>query len=321
MGESIAKFKYKTYIYILECYNTTLLNKGYPIIQNKLTLLEQFRLFCKNNNPKDMEEAIEYFTVFGGLDVKVDTSIPLLTLIENLILNKYKYLRNDISKLTEGDNLFHSILTAISLSDRRTNAAFKRANVSFDEGIDCVDELCDLKVLSLETTVRLHPNQFDEEEVSEKVLFTAPFLRFWFAFVSPLFQGIKNKEYAEFYERYNNRKKEFTQLIFEQLCHEFMKNSFPTESIKKTKRYWDEIYELDLYAKTQSGKIIVGSCKYTESKVSKKELTKLHDTCFELDIRPDIVVLFSKKGFSNELKGLKGEHLKLYTVKSLKSLL
>lgn len=284
-------------------------------------MAEQFKLFCEQNKPKDMEQAIAYFTIFGGTDIKLDMNLPITTLIETHILNQYKYLRNDISKLTDGDALFHSILTACALSDRRTNAAFKRVNVSFDEGIDCIDELCDLKILSLETTVRLHPNQFDEDSVSEKTLFVSPFLRFWFAFVSPLFQGIKNGEYAEFYERFKNREHEFSDLIFEQLCHEYIKTALPNEVIKKTKRYWDEEYELDLYAKTQSGKIIVGSCKYSDSKISKKELTKLQECCFELGIEPSIIALFSKKGFSSELKSLKSDTLKLYTVKSLKALL
>ncbi|WP_128996547.1 DUF234 domain-containing protein [Candidatus Marinarcus aquaticus] len=311
------KLQRKTYL----CYNIKYLNKGYIIKFHTLPIEEQFKLFCEQNRPKDMEQAIAYFTVFGGTDVVLDMNLPLTTLIETHILNQYKFLRNDISKLTDGDALLHSILSACALSDRRTNAAFKRANVSFNEGIDCVDELCDMKLLTLETTVRLHPNQFDDENVSEKVLFVSPFLRFWFAFISPLFKGIKEGDYSEFYERFKNREQEFSDLIFEQLCHAYIKNCFTQESIKKTKRYWDDEYELDLYAKTQSGRIVIGSCKYRDSKVSKKELTRLHEVCEDLDFTPDITVLFAKKGFSSELKSLKGEHLKLFTTKSLKALL
>ena len=31
-----------------------------------------------------MQVAIQYFTVFGGLDIKIDTTKPILELIENI---------------------------------------------------------------------------------------------------------------------------------------------------------------------------------------------------------------------------------------------
>jgi len=37
-------------------------------------------------------------------------------------------------------------------------------------------------------------------------------------------------------------------------------------------------------------------------------------------MKADIFVIFSKRGFSNELKSLKGENLKLFTVKNFKKL-
>ena len=38
-----------------------------------------------------METAIKYFTIFGGLDIEIDTTMPLKELIEKEILNKYSY--------------------------------------------------------------------------------------------------------------------------------------------------------------------------------------------------------------------------------------
>ena len=84
--------------------------------------------------------------------------------------------------------------------------------------------------------------------------------------------------------------------------------------------YWDNKIELDIYAKTKSGKTIVGSCKYTNSKVKKSELTRLQEICANAKIEADIFVLFSKSGYSNELKSLKGENLKLFTIKNFKKL-
>lgn len=284
------------------------------IILNTLTLQKQFSAFCAKNQPKDMEEAINYFTVFGGLDIKIDTSVPLLELIQKHILKEYKYLRNDISRLSGGENLAHLILSGIAMGDRRTNSAFKRAKISFDEGIKVVDELCNLGVLKLETP-------FGQKDVPEKALFTSPFVRFWFAFISPLFKGIKEGDYAEFTTRFKNREEEFSNLIFEQLSHELLKEIFEEDKIYNIGRYWDTKLEIDVVAKTKSGTIIAGVCKYTNAKVKKSELTKLQENCKEAGIKPDIFVFFTKKGYTNELKALKCDTLKLLTCRNFKLLL
>lgn len=303
-------------------HNFKKITKGFPIISNNQPILEQFQRFCEKNNPKDLESALNYFAVFGGLDVKIDMTKPLRSLIIRHILNDYYEIQEYIGKLTKNSAPFHKVLTGIALGDRRTNSAFKRADIDYEEGIEVIYELEELEVITTETALDHLTSSFEENDVSDKLLFTTPFLRFWFAFVSPLYRGIKREEYDECFERFNNYQAEFMGLIFEQLCHEYIKVTFKDDAIEEIGRYWDEDKnELDLIAQTESGKVIVGSCKYTNSKVKKNELTRLKDICAKLEIVPDYVILFSKKGFTNELKSEKGKSLKLYTVKSLKTLI
>lgn len=164
-------------------------------------------------------------------------------------------------------------------------------------------------------------NLFEENESADKLSFKTPFLRFWFAFVSPLYRGIKREAYDEFYERFANYQNEFMGYMFEQLCHEYIKVTFKDDPIEETGRFWDDKGELDLLAETKSGKIIVGSCKYSNQKIKKNEINRLKEICERLELVPDFVILFAKKGYTNELKALKNESLKLYTAKSLKALL
>ena len=267
-----------------------------------------------------METALNYFAVFGGLDIKVDTSKPLGKLIERHILNDYYEIQDYISKLTKNSLPYYKVLTGIALGDRRVNSAFKRSDMDFDEGVKALYELEELEIISTETSIDHITNKFEENEVADKLLFTAPFLRFWFAFVSPLYRGIKRNEYDEFFERFGNYNSEFMQLVFEQIAHEYTKELFKDDKIEEIGRYWDEEDEINLIGETESGKIIVGTCKYTNSKMKKTEITKLKELCEKLEIVPDHVILFAKKGFTNELKSLKGNGVKLFTVKSLKSL-
>jgi hypothetical protein len=145
-------------------------------------------------------------------------------------------------------------------------------------------------------------------------------MRFWFAFISPLFKGIRDGDYSEVEKRFTNRESEFVQLPFVELTHELLKMSFDDDKLVEISRYWDRDIELDIYAKTASGKIVVGSCKYSNAKVKKSELKRLEELCQKADIKADIFVIMAKKGFSTELKSLKGEKLKLFTLKNFKKL-
>lgn len=252
----------------------------------------------------------------------MDTSKDAFELIENLILPDYRYIRNDVSEVSTGMPLYHSILTGIAQGDGKTHTAYKRANTSQEVGDKAVEELCDLGIIRLEKSKKIFTSwaEDDASKVSHKLYFTSPFLRFWFAFISPLFKGIKEGDYKEVREKFANNKNEFTNLVFEQLSQELLKAAFSEDKIVECSSYWDNETELEIYAKTQKGKVIVGTCKYTNAKIKKSELSKLKEKCEKAKIKADIFVLVSKKGFSSELKSLKGENLKLFTSKSFKSL-
>lgn len=268
-----------------------------------------------------METAITYFTIFGGLDIKLDTTKPLLELIEKHILNEYRTLRTDINSLTGGYKVDHAILTGAALGDRRTQTAFKKAHVSFEEGMKCIENLCEKGIVELESSQHFITNQRGDAKIAKKILFTAPFLRFWFAFVSPIYKGIKDGDYKEFHELYENRKAQFCDFIFEELALEFLIDFYKEDALKQMGKYWDEKIHIDLIAKTTSGKILVGTCKYIDGKIKKSELTKLKEDCQTLGIEPDSFIFFAKKGYSNELKALKSETIRLFTAKSLKLLM
>jgi len=145
-------------------------------------------------------------------------------------------------------------------------------------------------------------------------------LRFWFAFVSPLFKGIRDGDYKEIEKKFLNRQAEFVNLTFIELSHELLKQNFQNDKIVEISSYWDRNIELDIYAKTLSGKTVVGSCKYTNAKVKKSELSQLKESCVKANINADIFVIVAKKGYSSELKSQKSENLKLFTLKNFKTL-
>ena len=66
-----------------------------------------------------MEIAVEYFAIFGGLDVTLNMDESLDKLMQKHILKEYKFLRNDVAQLTNGDEKYHRLLSASALGDRR----------------------------------------------------------------------------------------------------------------------------------------------------------------------------------------------------------
>ena len=60
-----------------------------------------------------MEIAVQYFIVFGGLNIKIDTTKPLVELIEKHILNEYTNLRYEINTISGGYKVDHAILTGM----------------------------------------------------------------------------------------------------------------------------------------------------------------------------------------------------------------
>lgn len=283
------------------------------------SILEQFRSFCFQNKPQELEQALEYFSVFGGMGWSVDMGKPLDALIEGKVLKNYTYIHGDITKLTQSDKMSHALLSAVAVGDGRVHSALKRARISRVEGEKVIHSLCSKNLLKREYSLESPPNE--DEKIDEKLNFNTPFMRFWFAFVSPYFKTIKEGDFKEAKEQFANRKSEFFELTFKKLSHELIKKSLGDDAIVEIGSYWDRETQIDILAKTKSGKIVAGICKYSNQKAKKSELTKLQEQCRAAELTPDICVIVSKSGFSNELKALKGEDLKLLGLKNFKTLI
>jgi len=254
-----------------------------------------------------MSDIVEKFAVFGGVNWSgLDVSKPTAELVEKLVLPDFKFIRNDVTEVTEGMPLYHSILSGVAQGDGQMHTAFKRANVSAEVGQKAVNELIEKGII--------------KKSKANKLYFTSPFLRFWFAFVSPIFKGIRDGDYSEFHKLFANKESEFVQLSFIELSHALLKERLKDEVIMELGEYVKDGVAFDIYAKTKSGKVMAGVCKYTNAKLKKSELTRLQEDCQKAGLAIDTFVLVAKNGFSNELKSLKGENLKLLTLKNFKSL-
>jgi hypothetical protein len=294
-------------------------NQGSLPMSKNPTLLQQFRSFCFQNNATDIERAIEYFAVFGGMGWNVDMAIPLEELIEKKVLANYRYIHGDLTKITQSNKSYHSLLTALASGDRREHSAFRRADLSRKEGEESAAFLIK-NALLIRQESQEQPSD-ENEEVSARLIFTAPFLRFWFYAVSPYYKGIKEGDFTEMKAHWENTKQSFFDPVYEGLVIALVKESFKEDWVAKIGTYWDKNTEIEILGQTKSGKVIAGTCKYSKAKANKSELSKLQEKCAKAALHPDMFVIFSKNGFSSEFKKEKSESLKLLSLKNLKSLM
>jgi hypothetical protein len=288
------------------------------------SLLAQFRSFCYQNKATDFEKAVEYFAVFGGMGWSVDMTQPIEKLIENKVLINYRYIHGDITKITRSKSTHHAMLTAIATGDRREHSAFKKINIGRDGGEEVIDFLIKDGFLVFDKSVEKPVDEKDN--ISDKLLFVAPFMRFWFAMVSPTYKSIKEGDYSEFKQRWLAIKSEFTTLIYTQLVMELIslsfKEVFEGDPIISIGEYYDKNVSIDILAKRKSGAMLAGSCKYGKSKVNKSELTRLKELCKKAELdKVDTYVIFSKNKFSSELKKAKDSNIRLLSLRHLSKLM
>jgi uncharacterized protein len=290
-------------------------------------LLKQFRSFYARNYPRDMEQQIKYFSVFGGLGWPVDTDIAISELIQEMILENYGHLHNELAALSLDDPQYIRLLHALAVGDRRIFGAFNRAGLNNSNGGTALNYLQNNHILEVEVQrpllndTILSKKRIKKQRLSHKMRFTKPFLRFWFYFITPFAREIERGVYRNVLERFERYQNSYTSFIFEELSQIMLNYYTRDDGILTLGSYWDANTEIDILAVTKRANIYVGECKWTNHKINKKELHKLIDKCNRLHLQPSKILLFSKRGFSKELQEQQGSELLLYSADDFSALL
>jgi len=286
-------------------------------------LLEQFRSFYFRNYPNDMEIQISYFSIFGGLGWDIDTSRPILELIQELIIENFELLNAKIEEFTLSEPAHKRLLQALAVGDRRIFSAFKRAGLNNGNGGAALSFLQEAGLIQMEYSREEHPREKNpnaklkrrdaRHRISHKVLFTHPFIRFWFYFIAPQMRNIKEGNFEPLIKKLQEQLNSYTSLVFEELSEVLLNYNLRESQIISSGSYWDANIEIDILTITANDKVYVGECKWKNHKINKKELHKLHEKCEKLEIIPDQIIFFSKRGFSKELQQMQGAELALYS--------
>lgn len=277
-----------------------------------------------------METQISYFAIFGGLGWDIDTSQPIERLIQTTILENFTLLNTEIERLTSQDSCNRRLLKALAIGDRRIFSAFNRAGLNNGNGGAALNSLQESGLIQMEYSRERHPREKNPKaklkrkearhRVSHKVLFTYPFVRFWFYFIAPNIHAIESGDYESLFREFTLKQHSYTSLVFEELSEVLLNYHLRDTQITSSGSYWDANIEIDILTFTEDSNIYVGECKWTNHTINKKELHKLKEKCEQLHIEPTQIVFFSKRGFSKELLSMQGKDLALYGCEEFKAL-
>ncbi len=287
------------------------------------TLLQHFRSFAYQNNIRDFEKALEYFTVFGGTGWDVDTSKSVAILIEEKVLSNYEALHESMTRYTHNNGLYHMILSIIALGVNHENDVLKKAKVGKDKGEEAIDYLVSKSLIKFDLSVEKPLN--DGGGKSDRVLFDLPFMRFWFAMISPNYQSVSQGNYDEFAQKWHKIRDNFSILLSNLLLLDLVKETFNAKSendpIVKIGSYYDKKVEIDILAVRKSGAMIAASCKYSKEPAKSNMMHTLIEKCTKAELEISDYVLFSKNGFTSEVEALKEKEVILLSGTELSLLL
>ena len=269
-----------------------------------------------------MEQAIELFAVFGGVGetLELDFFDDLDSIIRFNFVEQYRLLNEQISPSYLIEEPYRWLLVAIARGDGRLSNVFRKARIGETLGLRLLNELVELDIIefedSREPALKAYPNQKLEKslrnyKIEPKIRFKKPFHRFWFGFVEPYHKELNSGNSVRFYENFNQHFARLHSFVFEQLSQELLNLHFDNQLVING-NYWDKHSEFDIWATHKDGRNILGECKYTNRRVCKSELGKLRQKAETSELKADIFALFSKNGFSNELKNCTARDLLLF---------
>ena len=292
-----------------------------------MKLTTYFQQFYLNYPFLSLDKLIDYFSIFGGLDDYSCINLHNAT------------LRDALDEVVKNCNLnlpffatqepFRKFLIKLAIGDGKIDSTLNKALIGHSFGEELINELIEANILyivnSREKPLKSYKKELIKKElrgyhIQNKLRFTKPIYKFWFGFVEPLKDKYENIDINLLYNRVQKFKNSLTYLVFEQLSRELLKIHLQNSSLNCSS-YWDRFSEFDIYCQDSQSRGVVGECKYTSRPVTKAELIKLYSKIEQSNLNIDKVALFSKSGFSSELKKSKNSKLLLFELEDYRVLL
>ena len=265
-----------------------------------------------NRFPKSSVETCIYInSILGGIPQYLNEWREERTVRENIthiLLNKNSGLINAPQQFLKLElrepAVYNTILYYLAQGNRKLNdlharTGFSRAKISVY-----------LKnLIQLDIVEKLVPLGEEGRENAKKGLYRIKdnFLSFWFCFVFPNISDLMLGQADLVYDqRIAPFLDDYLREYFADVCSEFLKLMNLQKRLSTNFLWWDRWYgkngTLDILAKGENKKTLVGKCIWSDEAASYQDYLNMLALAEEAKVSPDYCYLFSKKGFSEELR-------------------
>lgn len=291
-------------------YNSPLYGRRTSAIKLEAIEFKYIEKFFPN---KTKEQLIELHSILYGVPKYLEMfkdSEDIFTSIENNILNKSAYLYNEPQFILQ--NEVNEPVTYFSILETIANGEHKIGNIAGKLGKNVqnitsfISKLIELDIIYKDVPItEVNPLK------SKKGLYFIKdnFFRFWFTYVLPYKSQLEMGNTSFVIKKIKENFNGFIAPIYEDLSISYLMNNY---DLLKCGRWWNKNEEIDAVGIGENF-LIVAECKYSNKKVGtdileslKQKATKIQSTLLVKHF-----VLFSKSGFTQDLKQLQSSEVVL----------
>lgn len=283
------------------------------ILLNSLTFYESWKFFPK----KKFSDFLKIYSVTGGMPaylLQFDKNALFKENVLKKIFNRQEYLYNEVEfllkeELREPKN-YLSILKAISFGRNKISDIVIETGLEKNVIIKYLSVLEKLLITEREVPVTEKDFQKSRKGVHK---ISDNFVRFWFRYIFPYKSELEIGKVDEVIKILEKRINILESVVYEKVCQEiYRKLENKMIKVDKLGRWWEKDREIDIVGiNSKTNEIIFGEAKWSEKKVGTNIFTDLKKKSEFVDWRKgnrrEYFILFSKSGFTTDLKKLAKE--------------
>lgn len=276
-----------------------------------------------------LEDKAVVYGVTGGVPLYLEQFNPELDLRENLlnvIFDSNAMLFEEPTNLLKQElrepAAYNMVITAIAQGKSKLSEIASTCNMTTGMCTSYINNLISLGIIKKETPLT-------EPKTHRPIyMFDDMFFRFWYTFVLPNISAIASGRIAQVLDRVViDKLPNYMGLVFERICKDYIlyydnAASFP---VKAVGQWWGgnprtkKQAQLDVVANSLlDNSCIVGSCKYRNTSVGVEELELIKDYANAMGgFDKYYYCIFSKGGYTEELKAMQEGDLRLLTLRDL----
>lgn len=273
------------------------------------------------------EDRLKAYGIFGGIPYYLNLCDPQATLRENvfdLVLSTGAPLSDEPNNLLQAElrdvTRYATILRAVADGCTTSGDIIGRIREIRDASalapyVRKLEELRLIRIVrSLDAT---------ERERDRRYYLDDPFLAFWYRFslpnASPLAAGHADEVWSHAIEPYLD---DYMGGLFEWICRDYTRLYGPEllpRAAREVGQIWAAGYDIDVAGRMLDDTFFSGECKWWNTAVGQNVLEHLQDTTrgnsYYADRKSEPhYLLFSRSGFTDEVKGLGAEDRRLHLV-------